>query len=250
VHADIPSALFTDRPDLAEPGPFSEVIRVPDQRWVRTEAKVWSLGRSPFERTVYLDNDTYVCGDMTDLFTVLDRFDVAGAPVTLRLAKAGNHADPADIPDAFQTVNGGMLAYRRNDATAALWNLWWELYQVDKATAGDECILDQPSLRVAMWRSTGCQVLLVPNEFNMRTKQYRSRPVAAVGPVRMIHGRPNDLHKLERRWNRSTDPRFLTPLLQYQLRLVLRKVPRRFVPAGLRRLTLPFRQRLTGQAGK
>jgi len=249
VHPDVPSVLFTDRPDLARSGPFVQVIQVPEQRWVRTEAKVWAVGRSPYEQTVYLDTDTFVCGDMTELFDVLDRFDVAGVPVTLRLAKGAHHADPDDVPDAFQTINGGMLAYRRNDATAALFERWWELYQADRAAAGDDHIMDQPSLRVALWR-TDCQLLIVPSEFNMRTKQYRSRPVAAVGRVRMIHGRPRDLHALDRKWNRSDRPRFLTPLFQYQLRLILRRVPRRLVPERVMRATLPLRQRLTGQPGK
>lgn len=249
VHPDIPSVLFTDLPDLAAGGPFEQVITVPEQRWVRTEAKVWAVGRSPYEHTVYLDTDTYVCGDMTPLFDVLDRFDIAGVPVTLRLAKGAGHADPDDIPDAFQTINGGMLAYRRNDATAALFDRWWELYQADRATAGDDRIMDQPSLRVALWR-TDCQLLIVPSEFNLRTKQYRSRPVAAIGPVRMIHGRPNDPSALDRKWNRTEQPRFITPLFQYQLRVLLRSGPRRLVPARLMDATLPLRQRLTGQPGK
>ena len=249
IHPDVPSVLFTDRVDIGSSGPFKELIAVPDQKWVRTEAKVWAVGRSPFERTIYVDTDTYVCGDMTPLFAMLDRFDVVGVPVTLRRATGPGHADPTDIPDAFQNTNGGMLAYRRSDATRRLFELWWELYQIDKAAAGPERIMDQPSLRVALWRSE-CQTTFVPPEFNMRTLQYRSRPVAAVGPVRMIHGRPRDFAALERKWNRTDAPRFLTPLAQYQLRLLWRKVPRKLVPERLRQVTLPLRKRLTGQAGR
>lgn len=32
---------------------------------------------SPFEHTIFLDTDTFVCGDFSELFDLLDHFDIA-----------------------------------------------------------------------------------------------------------------------------------------------------------------------------
>jgi hypothetical protein len=247
VHPDVPAAMFTDMPELAKTAPFDDVITLPDQEWVNTEQKVWAVGRSPFERTVYLDTDIYVYGDLTDLFTVLDRFDFAAVPIQLRLCRRSDHADPTDIPEAFQSVNGGMFAYRRNDHTKELFELWWRLYQADKQTAAS--LMDQPSLRVALWRSE-CQVLLLPPEFNMRTIRYRVQPTTAVGPVRIIHGRPRDADALAARWNARDDLRLLTPLTQYQLRVMLRFLVRGRMRERLRSRIKPLLLRFAGGDGR
>jgi hypothetical protein len=244
VNPDIPSILFTNLPEIVAGGPFDEVRVVPDQPWVKTEVKLWAVNRSPFDRTVFMDTDTYACDDVSDLFTVLDRFDFAAVPVPLRLSKRSNHADPADIPDAFQSMNGGLFSWRWNEHTRALFQSWWDLYQADKPSAGDS-LMDQPSLRVALWRSQ-CQILFLPPEFNMRTIRYKAQPTTAVGPIRIIHGRPKDFPALERRWNARTEPRLLTPNLQYQARLALRLLVRGRARARLKDATTHLRQRLAG----
>ena len=243
VHPDIPAIIHTDLPELAAAGPFDEVITLPEKRWIRTESKVWAVGRSPFERTVYLDTDTHVYGDVSDLFAVLDRFDFAVVPIQMRLCRRQDHADPEDIPESFQSVNGGVLAYRRNDRTRALLEMWWDLYQADMKTT--KKVLDQPSLRVSLWRSEA-KLLHLPPELNMRTIRYRVQPTTAVGPVRVIHGRPRDADALERRWNASTTSRLLTPLTQYQARRILRFVVRGRLRDRLRKRLHPWLLRVAG----
>ncbi len=220
-HPSHPVLLFTDRADVVPAGAFDDVIELPAQQWKRSSSKVWALGRSPFDKTVYLDTDVHVVGDLADLFRVLDRFDAAGVPMELRVQRLPGHADDARIPDAFMSVNAGVLAYRRNDATAELFARWAELYEADRATA--KVIQDQPSLRAALWESR-CSLLLLPPEFNMRTIRGASYPNVAVGTVRVIHGRVPDLARLERRWNRTTEPRLLTPLPGYVGRVTARRV--------------------------
>lgn len=233
VQPGVPIALFTNLPDLIAPGIFDEVVTVPEQKWTGTEVKLWAAARTPFDRTVFLDTDTYPCGDLSDAFNVLDRYDFAAVPVPNRVHRRPDHVNPDDIPDAFQTVNGGMFAWRQNEATKELIDLWWELYQADLAALGGKSgrggVRDQPSLRTALWRSR-CQILLLPPEYNLRTPGHRVEPMIAIGPVRLIHGRPGDIEAIERRWNATTEVRLLTPLFRYELTRVLRRI----VPAGLR----------------
>jgi len=249
VHPDIPSVLFTDQSFVDETRTaFDEVIALPERTWVRSESKLWGVAHSPFERTVFLDTDTHVRADISDLFNVLERFDFAGVPVPTRNFRRPRHSDPSDIPNAFQCPNGGVLAFRRNDATKELFELWWDLYHADLEKATKRGIMDQPSLRVSLWRSN-CSMLVLPPEFNMRTLHHRSRPTIAVGPVRIIHGRPPDVDKLERRWNRTETPRMLTPIVQFQLRQAWRAAPRKLIPRNTRawKATAKLRDRFTGR---
>jgi hypothetical protein len=240
IHPDIPIHIFTDVPAVIGPGVFEEIHRLPEQNWVNSEAKVWSLRRSPFDCTVFLDTDTYTCRDISDLFAVLDRFDFAAVPIPARLHKPHSHADPPDIPGAFQTPNGGMLVWRWSDATRTLFDLWWDLYSVDRASAGKGS-RDQPSLRVAVWRS-GVDILFLPSEYNARLPPRWSFPNTAVGEVRIIHARPRSLVDLERRWNARDTPRLLTPLPQFVAgvaadRLLPKQVTARFRTYRKRRAT-------------
>lgn len=243
VHDDIPRILYTNLPAVADRTVFDDVITVPEQTWVQTEVKLWSVARSPFERTVYIDTDTYVCADVTGLFDVLARFDFAAIPVPFQRPPHAGHFNPDDIPESFQSVNGGVFSFRRNDATARMLDEWWELFQDDKSRVGTAA--DQPSLRIALWRSD-CRILQMPAEFNMRTLRYRAQPTVAVGPVRIIHGRPRDFDALARRWNTRTEARLLTPIGQYQLRRAARPLLQSRAGRWVRAATVPLRRKLAG----
>src|SRR4051794_2285116 len=142
MHPDVPAVLFTDDPARARRGPFDDVIVVPDHGWSASEVKVWALGRSPFDRTVFLDSDTHVIADVSDLFAVLDRYDVAGAPEP-GYKTMGGHTPHPEIPDAFQPVNSGVIAYRRSPATSAFLADWLERYREDQQRVRPTA--DQPS---------------------------------------------------------------------------------------------------------
>ena len=229
-HPDVEVAIFTDDPAHVSRAGFDVVCPLPERAWVRSEPKVWGVGQSPFERTVFLDTDTRICGDLSELFEVLDRFDFAAVPVPRRNFKRDFHAVPADMPAAFQCPNGGMLVYRDSAATKDFLADWWDRYQADritvdaaKAAGHDVYILDQPSLQAALWQSD-CQMLLLPPEYNTRTLYYKSRPLTAVGRVRIIHGRVDDMDALDRRWNKENRQRLLTPLPRYAAREAARWV--------------------------
>ena len=60
----------------------------------------------PYDRFVFLDTDTYVGADLTEVFQLLDHFDVAGH----QLFEGHDYRLP-DVPDAFPEFQGGMLDY-------------------------------------------------------------------------------------------------------------------------------------------
>jgi hypothetical protein len=74
---DVPIALFTDAARLGIPlnGVFDPVVELES---VHRRSKVDCLMNSPFERTLFLDGDVSVLEDVSELFDLLERFDIAG----------------------------------------------------------------------------------------------------------------------------------------------------------------------------
>lgn len=139
---------------------------------------------APYERSVFLDTDTTVVGDLSELFALLERFDFAGHQLF------EGHDYPADgVPDAFPEFNSGVLAFRRGPACAALFDRWERLYPVFLARNRDgayrpENVSDQQSLRVAAYES-GARLAVLGPEYNFVPQQVNF----ACAAVRVLHGR-------------------------------------------------------------
>ena len=162
------TALFGDR-DVPD-GAFDVVRRIVPEHF---RAKVDFLHESPFAQTLYLDSDTRVVGDVTDVFGLLGRFDVALAHDFARKRRRMSAVMPeyAAIPYAFPEMNGGVVLYEPQGPAAAFLRTWRErFHQYREVTNG----WDQASLRVALWES-GVRVATLPDEFNVRSAAVRRR---------------------------------------------------------------------------
>ena len=69
-----PVALFTDR---EQDGTFEGLVDLYakiEPKHIR--AKVDFISQSPFKKTIYLDSDTLIVRNISDMFEILERFDV------------------------------------------------------------------------------------------------------------------------------------------------------------------------------
>ncbi|MBX3728392.1 MAG: hypothetical protein KF858_04335 [Candidatus Sumerlaeia bacterium] len=154
------------------------------------------LDASPFERTLYLDSDTLVAGDLAPVFEVLDRFDFAAHQYS-----SGYHYTLEGLPNTFPEFNSGVLAFRRTSGTDAFFAAWRDNY----ARLGER--VDQPSLRVTLYESD-LRVATLPPEYNFMPYF----PNYATDRVRILHGRPHEaLVALERDMNRRLGYRSYAP---------------------------------------
>lgn len=155
--------LFTDADDIPA-GVFDRVhvIENPHKR-----SKVDCVGKSRFERTLYLDSDTRVVADISELFDILDRFDIAGTHAHARERKATNLVWRQKIPEAFPQVNGGVLLYRDCEVVRSLLAEWSRAY----VEAGFS--KDQVSLRELLWLSDA-RLFILPPEYNVRYEKYET----------------------------------------------------------------------------
>jgi hypothetical protein len=175
----IPDELFEAR--RYDPGsdPFAEKVR--------------NLGNSPFERTIFLDSDTYVTEDLTHLFALLDRFDIAVA-----FAPGYRGREDPEVPRAFYEFNTGVIVWRANRATEDFMVDWIDTYlqlteqrpfpTLDFAYGGYE----QPAFRRCAWRRD-VRICVLGPEYNYRPR----RPGSAVERIRVIHGRYPDYEPLD-----------------------------------------------------
>lgn len=159
---NLPVDIFTDSPDVLESGLFDRVepIDSPHRR-----SKVDYLPRTRFERTLYLDTDTRVVEDISDLFRLLERFDIAMAHAHARNRRTHVEQWQIELPQSFPQLNGGVILYRSSERTLEFLQSWSRAYH----EAGFS--KDQTTLRELIW-SSDLRLYVLPPEYNVRYEKY------------------------------------------------------------------------------
>jgi len=200
---DVPIALFSDL-SAAEVDAADTVDSIFELDAVDYSCrdKIQPLLATPFEKTLFLDTDTFVCEPVYDVFDIMDRFDIALSQAPDRYQYYLPH-----LPDCFTEFNSGVIAFRKNKRIKELLASWEETF-FRMLEEDDGSYRDQHSLRDAVYRSDA-QLFVLPPEYNFRTicPNYAGRHCK----VKILHGRHADLQKVASRLNHSDDARvFLT----------------------------------------
>ena len=202
--------LFTDHPVV---DPVFDRIRPLERSSHRP--KMEALRRSRFDRTIYLDCDILAVADVSDIFEVLNRFDLVGAHENKRNGNVARQTVPGSPPNAFPQINSGVLGLRKSPATAALLTSW------ETAVHDGGHRRDQPILRKLLYESD-IRIHILPFEYNLMQVNL----MLAMGPgmtaPRLLHR--TVLHAPDR------DPG--DPMTPYRLEEAMRPA----VIAALRRL--------------
>ena len=177
---DVRIVLFTDAPP-EDGSAFDEVIRLENLSPRPHLDKLVSMSRSPFRETLFLDTDTYVCGDISGLFELLDKFDIA-----MTLDRGYYDAFPAGtgLPDCFCEFNQGVVAFRQSERMRSMFQA--SLDWADEAYTQT----DQIAMRIALY-SSELRIAPLPLEYNCRFHSYGYLN----GTVRILHARiPGERH--------------------------------------------------------
>jgi len=161
---DVPIALFTDAGQRGIPlsGIFDPVIELDG---AHRRSKVDCLMNSPFERSLFLDADIRVLEDVSELFDLLERFDMAMAHAHARNRAATRAAWRQALPDSYPQFNTGVMAVRRSTRTRDLLQAWSDSFK----EAGFR--KDQVTLRELLWASD-LRLATLPPEYNLRYPKY------------------------------------------------------------------------------
>jgi hypothetical protein len=175
VRAVMPDVRITIATGAPAPDGFDETIPLSEPDGYR--AKILGMLASPFDRTLFLDVDTYVAADVSELFSLLDAFDIAAAHAPVRATL------PLDgVPDSFPELNTGVLAFRRQGSVERLLLAWLDEY--GRLLHLKPPSKDQLSFRRVMYSATDVRLAVLPPEFNLRFRKagyYNQR-------VRIVHG--------------------------------------------------------------
>lgn len=173
---DLPVTLLSDR-TIDDPV-LDNSIELAEPRG-GTSDQMYAMEQSPYDESIYLDSDIYVADDITDLFRLLETFDVAAAHAPHR--REQETAESGEPPECFPEYNSGVVVYKQNSAVEAFLETWRAEYEQDMA---DDVYRNQPSFRRALFKSD-LKLATLPPEYNCRIQF----PGQASLPVKIFHGR-------------------------------------------------------------
>ena len=144
--------------------------------------KILALKTTPFERTLYLDTDTFLLEQVNSLFDLLERFDLAAAFEPARFLY-----DITGVPSSFPELNTGVILYNSCPLVFNAVDEWHRLYAEEierKRLAGEKAWHDQLAFTRMVFASK-IAFFVLPPEYNARVLL----PQQVSGTVKIVHSR-------------------------------------------------------------
>lgn len=199
VHA----TLITDKPCTY--ADFDDILLVDfdntDINWKKGLLyKALALQNSPYEKTFFVDTDTYFTEECAELFDLLEYNDILMAHSPADVSKV--IADGKEI-EGYHPYNTGVMVYKKTPEVVQLFKDWLKAYQENF----DIYPSDQTPFMEALLKHQVRLYVLLPF-YNFREHFMVSLPP---GRVKIIHGRPRDVADLEKRINENLGHRTWLP---------------------------------------
>lgn len=184
---------------------FDEVviIRKPQYDYVD---KILPIANSPYKHTLFLDTDTYLCDDISEIFTLLERFDIAVAHEPWRREGINYEAIGDEIPPSFPEMNTGVILFKKSPKVSLLFREWLKIYQASMSKKVKPRH-DQPAFREALFKSELRVATLTP-EYNCRF--IFPVFVGGLAEVKILHGRYPELSAVAKELNSKKEARVFT----------------------------------------
>jgi hypothetical protein len=222
---DLPITVFSQFP--VDSPLFENVIRVePTQDGFYDKSRL--IQNSPYERTLFIDADTYVLEPVPELFALLDHFDCAATHEEYVNTDWHSRYPRPDIPSSFPELNTGILMLKRSDRLHRVLEEWGNLYRNYLEEKPGQPINDQPFFRVAAYEGD-VRIATLTREYNCK---FRGQGYLN-GRVKIVHGHVEFkldltfLNKAVRALNASEKPRVYIAGRVYDQKLVGRFSDRR-----------------------
>ncbi len=168
------------------------------------------MRETPFDRTLFLDADTWLVQPVPEMLDLLDKFDLACSLAVVR------EVYPVDVPAAFPELSPGVLAFRSTRKVRDFMVVWgqnfWRDYQARGGISHEQVgfFHSQPSFRETLYHSD-LRFAVTPDEYNWAGTGY------VQSKVKIIHKRPNPEEEAELLNEHPNRPR--TKLLYEQVQV-------------------------------
>lgn len=193
--ATVPSAIFTDKQNAELAMPYFDKVMVLETPQYNFIDKIEPLIKSPFDKTIFIDTDTFIAEDLTDLFSLLSNYDFLASFAPGR----GVEAFSKDVPDYFPEFNTGLIGYSNIDLCHTVLTLWANIYK-EQLKLEKKPPHDQPSFRNALFQSNA-RIFCLPSEYNFRITN--PNIVWSNSSIKLIHGRHNHYEQLVQQLNKD-----------------------------------------------
>jgi lipopolysaccharide biosynthesis glycosyltransferase len=178
-------------------------------------SKIIGIQQSPFNKTIFLDCDIFVCADITPLFELLDMADIATTQE--KIYHTTNGIPNMRFKDIIPEFNSGFIVLKKNKVTDKILSDWLRICLQYKI------LNDMPGLREAILENFNkINYFILPEEFNSHGY---STMLILNGEVKIIHER------LGTSWKTYT-PHFLSydDGKRFAEKINKRKVKRIYIP--------------------
>jgi hypothetical protein len=152
---------------------FDDVIIIEEPDYSFTD-QIHHLSDSPYDRTIYLDTDIHVEDSISELYRLLDEFDIG-----LAHAQGGTSWEVDGVPASFPEYNSGVVIYN-TDIIDGFSEDWLKNY----AVTNEDRPQNQPSLRKTLYESD-LRIATLPREYNCMYRQ----PGHVNSLIKIFHGR-------------------------------------------------------------
>ncbi len=146
----------------------------PPSRKLSMSDKLFTLIETPYSHTLYLDADTLIIDNISEMFQILHKFDLSichghdrqkrfDIQTGIGSYKGKTHkAIDITIPYAFSPLQGGLILFKKNNKVNTWLNDLYKLY-IQK-----DYYDDQVSIRELLWKSN-LNFYVLPPEYNFNT---------------------------------------------------------------------------------
>jgi hypothetical protein len=224
TNPNIPITVFSDiRPD-------EEFLKYDNINYVditgtefQKRPKVTCLRETPYEKTIYLDSDTYVQENLEELFRFLNGFDLvcwnsgnnyeSNRKYIQDKEFPGNISNEQEFRKRFEITtprimpdyNTGVIVYRMNDNVAEMLANWESIYRKHITLDIPGYYHDEPAFRQAVFEADVKACGALPAECNCRVRNlYESRGLVQIiqwQPI-IVHGGSHDIEKAANKINK------------------------------------------------
>lgn len=199
---DLNTTLFADKP--VNHSNFDNVFIIENPKYSYID-KIEYMYQSPYQKTLFLDTDTFVCSNFQEIFSLLDRFELAAAHEPIRESFVIK-----EIPESFPEMNTGVVLFKKSPQVEKFFSDWLKFYQRD-LNLPTKPPHDQPAFREALYKNHELQIATLSPEYNCRCL----RTVYVGGEVKILHAHESSarysLPELSKYINREIKNRVFVP---------------------------------------
>lgn len=171
--------------------------------------------QTPYSKTLFLDTDTYVCEDISHIFSLLDEYDMGYVHAKNRIPEYYNQFidEWNETPSWFPFINSGVILFNRNEQVMKTLSDWESMHQIFYRKNPD--VGDQLAFRHAIYHNHLKILTLIP-EYNLKfyNKGYAS------GKVMILHTHYPMIEKLAHHINQITVSRNIHVELKHHLLII------------------------------